>query len=966
MRKYRLIVLLALCAFAIRAQASFEIVAGGEAKAVVVIPDAAPSTVQRAAFEIVHHVAKASGVELAVLGESAAADSPLNKLYLGKVAALPIDVPWDEFNRNGCYYLATPDEFFIVGRDEGHDWRYLDPERGTLQGVCRWLERDLGVRWLWPGELGEAVPPAGRIAVAEGREIFNQPIVSSRIHPSFRSPAGWSDPEAFQRFTEAEEIWEMRHGFSWYTPWRAQHSFGLWKYWERFGESHPEYFNLLPDGTRRPDPLHVVGGAAGYVAMCPSSPGLVRQVVADWQANRHLGFPWGPNLYLGENDTSGSCCCAECLALDNSDDPGRVERARRAFLAGDGSWPDELGDVSGRYIHFYREVLKLAREIDPEVKVVGWANYANYSGAPAEPLGPDMVMAFVSPLMYPWTPEKIAVAEKSWKNWADSGALLILRPNFMLDGHNMPVNFAPHLAALYQYCLANNMAGTEFDSNTGQYASDGLNMYTLARLTRSPELSAEQILGEFCDAFGPASGEIREFYAYWLAVSDGEITRAVCERARNAPVGVEAGGWNRFYTVAPSIYTPEVLAHGDAILERARTAAANDPEALARIEFLRKGIRHAELTTAAQRAFDTGDKFAAAQAIVELDRFRAAEAPNGIANMGYLSRMEDAVWDRPQLYFMLEAPGTPLPDGWTFRWDPRETGVAEGWFQPGAALEWQPIGIDTAWETQPVGKAWEAEHGVQYDGIGWYRITFPAPAIAPKERAEAILTFGAVDEACTVWLNGREVHHRSFPFQGNSDSWREPFAVDISDAVVHGADNLLVVRVEDRAGAGGIWRPVWLRFETRSDRPEILNNGGFAGGVTGWDSHVAAGDYQLKYDPEAGAALIECLGKVAAGHDIWTRAWARFYQTVTVDPAKSYDFHAKVKTDPGFSGNIRIWCLSEDQRDEAVFGDTAGLWAPVAITGIRPGGDRLSVFLNVLDGVGRVWFDEVSLTESAE
>ena len=42
------------------------------------------------------------------------------------------------------------------------------------------------------------------------------------------------------------------------------------------------------------------------------------------------------------------------------------------------------------------------------------------------------------------------------------------------------------------------------------------------------------------------------------------------------------------------------------------------------------------------------------------------------------------------------------------------------------------------------------------------------------------------------------------------DSWQKAFEVDITDVVHLDAPNVVVVRVEDRTGAGGIWRGVRL------------------------------------------------------------------------------------------------------------------------------------------------------------
>ena len=132
--------------------------------------------------------------------------------------------------------------------------------------------------------------------------------------------------------------------------------------------------------------------------------------------------------------------------------------------------------------------------------------------------------------------------------------------------------------------------------------------------------------------------------------------------------------------------------------------------------------------------------------------------------------------------------------------------------------KWFDIGVDSAWEEQPIGKQWKQQHGNDYDGFGWYRNRFVVPsADTPRQ---FILAFGAVDEACKVWINGQLVLDRPFPYKGNPGSWQEPFEVDITKCVRFDQPNVLAVRVEDNSGGGGIWRPVKLLFSKTKE-----NNG---------------------------------------------------------------------------------------------------------------------------------------------
>ena len=71
--------------------------------------------------------------------------------------------------------------------------------------------------------------------------------------------------------------------------------------------------------------------------------------------------------------------------------------------------------------------------------------------------------------------------------------------------------------------------------------------------------------------------------------------------------------------------------------------------------------------------------------------------------------------------------------------------------------------------------------------------------------------FGACDEDSWVYLNGQEFFEHSFETTGLLDSaiWLTPFVAPLTDVEARG-DDLLAVRVLNRGGMGGIWKPVRL------------------------------------------------------------------------------------------------------------------------------------------------------------
>ena len=137
-----------------------------------------------------------------------------------------------------------------------------------------------------------------------------------------------------------------------------------------------------------------------------------------------------------------------------------------------------------------------------------------------------------------------------------------------------------------------------------------------------------------------------------------------------------------------------------------------------------------------------------------------------------------------------------LPDDrWVFSLDPAENGHAKNWF----AVDYD----DHEWPKVKCAD-WESQGFPGYDGVAWYRIRFVAP---PKgDCVGADLKFGAVDEQAWVWLNGTYLGCHDIGLAG----WNKPFDVDCTKELIWGEKNVLVVRVQDAADAGGIWKPITL------------------------------------------------------------------------------------------------------------------------------------------------------------
>ncbi len=137
------------------------------------------------------------------------------------------------------------------------------------------------------------------------------------------------------------------------------------------------------------------------------------------------------------------------------------------------------------------------------------------------------------------------------------------------------------------------------------------------------------------------------------------------------------------------------------------------------------------------------------------------------------------------------------PEMWSFRKDPGKTGESEKWFLPTTkkdAPEWSRISTHEFWENG-------------YTGYGWYAVDIVIPKTGDKR---VWLHFGSVDENYTLWINGQYVADN---MDAGPGVWNVPVEAEITGKFKQGESNHIVVRVNNTADAGGIYKPVTVLVE---------------------------------------------------------------------------------------------------------------------------------------------------------
>ncbi|MCI5190089.1 MAG: DUF4838 domain-containing protein, partial [Candidatus Electrothrix sp. AS4_5] len=337
---YVLLLLAAIPALA-ASSSILRIVDNGKPHAVILIAPTASEQVHDAAKTLQEYIRKASQAELLLTDKAEDTQDDQIRIWVGPskyVAALtPVLEKMDD---DGLLIsFPTAQDIVIIGPT---DW-------GTEFGVYEFLERYVGIRWLFPGPDGEYVPSLATIEVPLS-PVRQEPSIFSRFFYGFRG-------------TE-QTLWARRnrmHG-------RVKFHHNLFRLFppEKYTKTHPEFFPIQKGQRYLPKNNKVLG----HWQPCFTAPGIVDEAVKNITAYfaEHPEVKW---YSLGVNDggfqSSGHCECDTCLLQDSGkkNSLGRKDRSDRYF-----AWANAVVEkVLEKYPDKWFGCLAYSEIADPPSKV---------------------------------------------------------------------------------------------------------------------------------------------------------------------------------------------------------------------------------------------------------------------------------------------------------------------------------------------------------------------------------------------------------------------------------------------------------------------------------------------------------------------------------------------------------------------------------------------------------------------
>ena len=540
---------------------------------------------------------------------------------------------WERLSAEGYIMRSSPRAVLLAGKSE----------LALYYAADRFLEKELGVRWFMPGEIGEVVPEG------ETRTLRIGPI-DERWEPSFAmrwvGRGGWARRNGMNVAVDCGGEFKVK----WFV-----HTFTRLLPPEQYAADHPEYYALVNDKR--------VGqsGKPSRIQLCTSNPDVVREVAANIIKIREAE-PDLKMISLDPMDSQIFCQCDRCRALDEA-----------------GAGPHNA--VSRRLVLFYNQVADLVRGRFPDLLLKSIA-YQKYAAPPLDPsvtLGDTNViqlchfMCHNHALSDPSCPYNRAYGEylMGWRERAKKVALYEYYNKVSWLELPWPIVHTlrkdiPWFRDLGLFGLA-----TQYRENLG---SNGLVYYVAARLLRDPDTDVDALLEDFYKRFyAEAAGPMRDYYESL----EEAAARSGLHLARQRP-----------YAEAVALFTPELLKKLDGCVARAERAAESK-KVRARVALVRASLEYAKVCVEYLRALDTvrresptpwvGDevvKRARAVGAPYEKRIRAlleagakvrAVQPN--MEGGYIQRALDPVsvvlsWDTPDLGF-----GEPV------RWRQRQGSV---------------------------------------------------------------------------------------------------------------------------------------------------------------------------------------------------------------------------------------------------------------------------------------------------
>ena len=440
----------------------------GQPRATVVVPAECDDQTRLAAGLLVSYVERSTGAELPVVESPSPERSPQQ---------VTVHVGQDDYVKSLKLAIEELDDdgYVIVGPDEGHLVIAGPTPYGTEFGVCEFLERYVGVRWLMPGPNGDDVPRHDSIRAGR-EEIRGQPAFFSRLFSGLQG--------------SAQTTWARRnrmHG-------RVQFHHNLHRLIppETYVKTHPHFYPIRNGKRYFPADDNTHGWQP-----CFSAEGLVEEAIEN--ICRYFDeHPDAPSYSLGVIDSSGHCECEDCRAKDTGEDNFIGRR-----------------DVSDRYYEWCNKVAEGVLKKHPD-KLFGCLAYSEVAQPPSRVKVHPRIIPYMTYDRMKWVdPELRASGEEMTRRWQAASPMVGWYDYIYGSHYCVPRVWFHHMGDYYRFGHEHGVRAMYAEAYP--HWGEGPKLYISLKLQWDPSQDVDQLLDDwYTRAVGEAgAADLAAYYALW-------------------------------------------------------------------------------------------------------------------------------------------------------------------------------------------------------------------------------------------------------------------------------------------------------------------------------------------------------------------------------------------------------------------------------------------------------------------
>ncbi len=479
----------------------------GQSPYTIVIPEKSPYSITNAAQTLQADLKEVTGAELPIV-KDVDADPNTPFISLGQTTlAAAADINADAIQNEGFRTVTRGDNLFIIGPDTAgkltttapslpHNVFVPQPDvpgpqqtpdhgfkNGTAAGTYAFLEEVVGMRWLFPGDLGRVAPTRPTLEFPEGDTIEESPFIF-RLLPQLTGPS-----------PREGDDWRDRHklGFSYKV--RIGHNFhavpdSMWN-------QHPEWFGMNSKGVRPNNPVRKLE--------------TTNQELVQYFAQLAIDA-------LKADPTLNVYSVAPSDGWEWSMSP----ESKAYYDEMPGVYPGNQASVTRLILKWYRDIAAIVAREYPQGKIGGFL-YSNYQLPPADgnlelPTNLTIQVATGSDACYNFSrsgnPERFNLVLDTWAPHVTHPWFSYNLPNWWRFNRAQVTPLAPdHLNIIFKSFIKNKIDGATFYGHSNW--SDGAPFnYTIAKMMWNPTLDAREIERDWLlHAYGPEAGlAMLDFY----------------------------------------------------------------------------------------------------------------------------------------------------------------------------------------------------------------------------------------------------------------------------------------------------------------------------------------------------------------------------------------------------------------------------------------------------------------------